>query len=254
MGRFVTALLMGLLSLAPLMVSTTAWAQTDAKQVEQLSKSAAKEYRGGNYKAAIKLFEEAYAIQAVPNLLFNIARCYEKMEDWDNAIANYDKFILDAESKEAKQKALDKVKAIKEKQGTRSAQAQNDKDNKKKEEDNKKVEPPPPADPDRTWAYVAIGTGGGLLLGGAVFGLLAQGKQTAFDDATDPVAKQDAKDSGETFALVADVMYIAGAVSVITGIILWATASPEEPPQQAGWHTGGWVGPDGAGVSLGTRF
>ncbi len=260
MRRLISAVLVGMLAFSPVVLPQNAWAQSpdEKKQVEELSQKGVKAYKDGKFEKAIEYFEQAHAIQAVPNLLYNIARCYEKIGDDDKALEYYDKFIVDAVDRKAKQKALDKASAIREKQAKEKALADANKDSDK---DNKDVKDPdkdkdkevPPAEPDLTWAYVSLGTGGALLIGGAVFGLMASGKQTEFDDADNPEDKQSARDSGQTMALMADIFYIAGAAAVITGVILWATAEPEAQPAMTLRPTG-WVGPDGAGVGLGTTF
>ncbi|MFU8806550.1 MAG: hypothetical protein ACNA8W_22255, partial [Bradymonadaceae bacterium] len=57
-----------------------------ARKVEQLSSEGAQKYRAQDYESAISLFGQAYELEPVPNLLYNIAKCYEQLEDWDNAI------------------------------------------------------------------------------------------------------------------------------------------------------------------------
>lgn len=255
MRRVISAVLVGLLAFSPVVLPQNAWAQTseEKKQVEQLSKKGVKAYKEGKFEQAIKYFEQAHEVQPVPNLLYNIARCYEKMGDDAKALEYYDRFVVDAVDRKAKQKALDKAAAIRERQAKEKALADAEQKKDQDQKDQDKDNDVPPAEPDLTWAYVSLGTGGALLVGGAVFGLMASGKKSEFDDATNSEDKVSARDSGETFALMADIFYIAGAAAVITGVILWATAEPESQSEMTLRPTG-WVGPDGAGVGLGTTF
>lgn len=66
---------------------------SNAARIAELNEAGAKAYAERNYRAAIEKFVEAYAIDHDPNLLFNIARCYEKLGDLPAAIEKYETFI-----------------------------------------------------------------------------------------------------------------------------------------------------------------
>jgi tetratricopeptide (TPR) repeat protein len=61
--------------------------------VAQLNEEGAALYSARDYRRAIEKFIQAYAIDTDPNLLFNIARCYEELGDIDAAIEKYDTFL-----------------------------------------------------------------------------------------------------------------------------------------------------------------
>jgi len=269
MYRVLTALLCAGLVLstvpAPLYAQGTEDGDSAAK-VEKLSKQAAKQYRAGKYAEAIELFKQAYEIEPVPNILFNIAKCNEKREHWEDAITYYKKFVVapDVQS-EARETALDRIDALEEvvaakkgeKKGDEKKVADKDQDKKKTEKTKKPVAPPPEPKPDRTLAYITLGGSAALLAGGGVFGILAAGQQSNFDDATTVDAKRAAKNKGETFALVADILYALGALGTIGGVILFATASPAETPPPAQAQITGfspWVSPHGGGLAVFGRF
>jgi hypothetical protein len=65
----------------------------DSARVAELNESGAKLYAERNYRRAIEKFIEAYAIDHDPNLLFNIARCYEELGETDAAIEKYQAFV-----------------------------------------------------------------------------------------------------------------------------------------------------------------
>lgn len=253
-------------------VPMTVWAQDDVtKQVEKLSGDAAGAYRDGDYEKSIELFKQAYDLQAVPNLLFNIAKVYEKLEDWDNAIAYYREFIKapDADSK-AREVALTRIDALEdvkaaedqaaEEKALAEKKKQEDAENKEKkaEEDRRRQEEM--AAEDSGGSPLAWGTlvgGATILAGGVVFGLLATSEQSKFEATSDPDAKRSARKSGKTYAVVADSMFIAGAVATTVGIILFATSGSSEsaPPEQQATLPFGWVGPNGeAGVGVSLTF
>src|SRR5262245_35190742 len=70
---------------APAPASTTS--------VAQLNEEGAALYAVRDYRRAIEKFIQAYAVDADPNLLFNIARCYEELGEIDAAIEKYETFL-----------------------------------------------------------------------------------------------------------------------------------------------------------------
>jgi tetratricopeptide (TPR) repeat protein len=62
-------------------------------RLTELNEAGAKLYRERNYRRAIEKFIEAYALDHDPNLLFNVARCYEELGDTTAAIEKYTAYI-----------------------------------------------------------------------------------------------------------------------------------------------------------------
>lgn len=59
----------------------------------ELSEQARSRYDAGEYARALALFDQAYARDPDPNLLFNIARCHEKLGDTALALDKYEAFL-----------------------------------------------------------------------------------------------------------------------------------------------------------------
>jgi len=51
-------------------------------------------YQAGDYKTAIEAFEKSYKLFSHPNILFNIAKAYEKLAKYNKAIDYYKKYIV----------------------------------------------------------------------------------------------------------------------------------------------------------------
>jgi tetratricopeptide (TPR) repeat protein len=68
-------------------------ASANATGVAQLNEEGAALYAARDYRHAIEKFIQAYAVDADPNLLFNIARCYEELGEVDAAIEKYETFL-----------------------------------------------------------------------------------------------------------------------------------------------------------------
>jgi len=245
-------------SLASTSFSSIAFAQDDAQKVEGLSKQAANKYREKDYPAAIDLFQKAYAIEPVPNLLFNIAKCYEKLEQWDPAIEYYQKFVVEPDvDKSARQSAMDRIDALKEVQAAQKQAEREAKSTDVVKAPDQKAEPIE-AGPDYTWAYVTLGTGVALIGGGAVLGVLASGEETKFNQGQTFEERKDAKDAGETYAIVADGLYVTGGIVAVVGVLLFVTADSGSDDvgmaNRGEIKPFGWVGQDGGGVGLSSVF
>ncbi len=252
MRRLMWALLAAALVFGSFQMS--AWAASATKQVEELSIKAATAYGEGDYDKAIDLFKQAYALQPVPNLLFNIAKVYEKTQNWDEAENNYKEFIkspdADAKAREVALERIDAIKAIK----AANKEAEKPVDPVDKPEDKPAVVAPPPKKASLV-PWIVLGSGVAVAGTGAVFGILALGKQTKFEEATNADDKRDLRSSGKTFALLADIGYGVGAAAGIVGIIMLATSGGSDRAQAQAWAPTGWVGPHGeAGMGLHLTF
>ena len=229
--------------------------QDNVAKLEELNAKARERYKSKDYQGAIALFQQAYDIEPVPNLLYNIAKCHEKLKQWDEAIKNYNEFVIspDVDPNVRKEtlahiEELRKIKALE--------QAPSEDPTKAADPDQPPAKPQAPAGPDRSGAYIALGSGAGLLAAGLTFGLLAQGQQTAFDEATTSAERRQARDSGTTYALVADVGYGLGLIAVGVGAYLWVSAkqgadTPEPSPQTS---LSPWLSPQGGGLLWQTSF
>jgi hypothetical protein len=70
-------------------------------------------FKAGKYPEAIKELKKAYLLKRLPPLLVNIAKTYEKLNDPDNAVYYYKKYLVeapaDAKDREAVQQSLDDI-------------------------------------------------------------------------------------------------------------------------------------------------
>lgn len=224
--------------------------------VEELSQKGAEAYQEKDFASAISFFKKAYEEEEVPNLLFNIAKCYEKQKDWDQAIEYYQKFVIAPDvEKEYRKAALEKIKKIEETKEAEEAQrlAKKDKDKEKtqKSTPDPKDNLPPKAvkAPDRSLAYIVGGTGLALIGGGVAIGLLAQGGETDFKTAESVEEKRNAQSSGRTFSLAANGMYIAGGIATLFGTYLLITADSDTDIPVRAWFT-----PKSGGASVHFSF
>jgi tetratricopeptide (TPR) repeat protein len=68
-------------------------ATSDVKAAHQYYELGAQAYEKGDYAAALRAFEAAWAEAPNPELQFNIARCHERMFQWDAAAEAYETYL-----------------------------------------------------------------------------------------------------------------------------------------------------------------
>src|SRR6188768_1076279 len=102
-------------------------APADSARIAELNETGARAYAERHYRTAIEKFVEAYAIDHDPNLLFNIARCYEKLGDLGAAIEKYEAFVAapgaDTEGRIKAKASLVELQQLKEQGGATPADA-----------------------------------------------------------------------------------------------------------------------------------
>jgi tetratricopeptide (TPR) repeat protein len=109
----------GLVGLA---AAPAAWADqtktsTDAASGEarQAFEAAKEFYKQGKFIEALGEFKKAYEKKPSPSLTYNIARCYEQLSQWQEAISSYEKFANETTDVRQRTEALDKIEFLRSK-------------------------------------------------------------------------------------------------------------------------------------------
>lgn len=205
----------------------------DKARAADLFKKSADAYRQGDFKRAIDLLDEAYALDPQPVLTYNRARAAEGLGNVDAAITGYEKFLAD-EPKAPDRGAIEQRVATLKRQRDERAALERDRDARRDEPVPVPVPtpapephtsaPPPEPPPPRTHTplpYVVAGVGAVGLVTGAIMGSLALSKK---DDAVaEPVQQKsmDLKDSADGLATTSTVFFIVGGVLVAAGVAWW---------------------------------
>lgn len=225
-----------------------------ARKVEELASKATAAYRAKDYEQAIELFEKAYALEPVPNLLYNIARSYEKLERWDEAIAKYEQFIVapevDSEARQSAMKRVDRLREIADyqKDGAGADQPRSATQDYLAQTTNDE----PASQPTDVAAWVTTGAGIALIGTGAAFGLMASSSADDVQNGATYDERLAAKDDAETYALIADSAYVAGAV--VTGIGIYMLVSDDDGGEAATTTLSPWTTGDGGGATVRVDF
>lgn len=78
-------------------------------------RAAKKFYQEGKFIEALIEFKKAYELQPTAAISYNIARCYEQLSQWPEAIATYEQFVKETDDARDKADALDKIEFLRSK-------------------------------------------------------------------------------------------------------------------------------------------
>ncbi|MBX2811148.1 MAG: hypothetical protein KTR25_05040 [Myxococcales bacterium] len=223
---------------------------------------ALEQYQQGEYLAAAQYFQDAYLISPQPELVYNIARTYEKALLSERSIQEYERFLsLQGTTAKLRAKALDALAALKEERKSMLREAQRASTPQPTPTETgisvskTPTSPIPRPSVNRLPEILFIGAGLGVVGTGAVLGVMALNSASDLQNARDnqaPLNEQKAlSDNASSQALVSDVLVAVGAASTITGLVLLWARKGEEPEKLSLTPV---PRPDGVGVRLLGRF
>ena len=204
-------------------------------------------FQRGRYQQAIPEFEEAYRLSQLPEILYDISKCYEALGDLPQA-RDYLKRFIDTGKAEPADK--DKLQALEDRIAAASQPGS-----------QPATHPAPgPSARTRTWAYAAGGSGVVLLLVSAIFTVDSARMSRDIHDAADGTqpwtpALADTWRRGQRDETIAWVSGGAGFVLAAIGVTLYVLERPRERARPAGGVTVlPDLGPGRAGATLLWRF
>jgi tetratricopeptide (TPR) repeat protein len=113
-----TALLAPGLASAQTGTATVATTTSTSAEIARLHAEAGRNfYRAGKYVEALEEFKKADRIEPSSAITYNIARCHERLSQWEEAINAYEKYVKEATDPRDKAEALDKIELLKQKLG-----------------------------------------------------------------------------------------------------------------------------------------
>lgn len=285
------ALALALSGLGSALPARSALAQTEAQKqkAREHSQSARRLYDLGRYKEAIEEYEKAYLNVEEPVFLFNIAQAYRLDGQAEEAVRAYRAYLRkapDAPNRADVEQRIAELQRDIEAARNRPAPAAT---SPPPPPQPLPVAPPPVAAPPpapssgpdlaattgavpdgdvpedarrarrRKVGYVLVGTGGGAVLLGTVFGVMANGKARELERAT--VFDPEIEKSGKSLSAVATVFTLAGLASAGIGVYLLLDsgglgggARAGAPPRESGLALQPLLGPGLAGAGASWRF
>lgn len=228
----------------------------DAKRAKELFKQSEDAYRGGRLDEAVRLLNEAYALDPKPVLQYNLARAYEAQGDVPRAIDAY-KSYLDHDPRAPDRGALEQRVATLERQ-------QREKEELEKKRASASQVPAPTATPSATPAataksdaapargpspvpWIAAGLGAASIGAGVALGAAARGKHDQATSEPSALAATDLQSSAERLALGANIALVAGGAIAAAGIVIGIVdLTRGAPAKKSGLRVD--VGPSGATI------
>ena len=227
-------------------------------------------YDQASYTDALREFNEAYRISKRPALLYNIARCFEALEQFGDAVSMLERYLGEDPTTSDRQAIEARIGNLKERQAALRlrprAPAEPPEPSRPPTPQPQATAPPskpPPASTlhrPRLWTWVVGGAGLAVLAAAAGTGIASQlgyndlSHQCAGDGRCDPATVSNARgriDRGRSLTLATDVLWPIGAVAAAAGVALFflegrhAIRHAEVAP---------FVTPSSAGVVLARSF
>jgi hypothetical protein len=247
-------------------------ALADTRSARTLFKQGEVAFGAGRFAEAARLFEDAYASSHRPELLWNIAQSHRRQYDIDHnmqelrtalsILVNYRQLTWDRKTQDEAQQAIAETtteifKAEAESAREREAAAAAERANEEKAE---RVQRLAPLQSERRWRiaeYSLMGAGGGLLLLGMTFGLLAHSEANTIESTGAPGhpvpfgSVADHESRGQAYQTASYALYGIGAAVAATGGVLlllqWRGKLPPASRRAA-------IAPAPGGVAICGRF
>lgn len=203
-------------------------------------------YEQANYADAVKEFNEAYRLSKRTDLLYNIAICYERLDDFDDAIATLQKYLVERPDAKDRVTIENRIANLTKLRDQKRA-AQPPPPQQPQPQPVQPIQPVPvaPAPTERAPRWWLPGTvvavvGAGLLVAALGTGLVAAADYNDLKNNCPnnvcPPKYQSERDSGKSLALASDVLTGIGAAAVVAGAVAIGVMSrpvkkKEAPPQ-----------------------
>jgi hypothetical protein len=236
--------LAAVLQAAPVMAQDTPPdAASRAAHVEKLNDEGAAAYHARDYRRANEKFQQAYALDPDPNILYNIAKTYELLGDDAAALEKFEAFVNQPGADPGgRQKAKDKIAEIRARMsgGTKPSSAGT-------------AAPAPPEQRLVIPTIIALGVGVAGVAVGTIFGVSALGKRSDLDSVCKDRACPDSSSSDisslKTSSTVSTIGFVAGGVGLAGAAVLYLLGRPsKEHATTAGIvHVTPTVGPTSVG-------
>jgi tetratricopeptide (TPR) repeat protein len=213
-------------------------------------------YLAGRYREALTELKQALDLDRdAPDLLYNVARVYENLNELDEAIAYYQRYLehvplASMEERERTEKTIRRLHGAKQASPPTRAPAT--------------IVRQAPASSHFGRAdlafWITSGAGIALLAGGATCGVLAIRKYDAVGDFVVGAdgsfdKRQSLSDEAKRFALFADGLFVASGLALTSAALLFLLRDAEQPKPQAGaWHFGLNVAGPAAQLSVTRHF
>lgn len=199
------------------LVATDATADDgEAARAAKLFEEGASNYRAGRFEVAIGLFEEAHRLSNEPVLLFNLAKAYEGKGALAEAIAAYERYLVDAKDLPDRGAISARIETLRAQLDTRAVLEKRAEEERlraeRAEREQREGSDPSPV----PWIVAGAGVVGIAIA--SAFAATAKGKED--DVAGEPVQlrAEALRSEAEDFALGANIAFAIGGALTVAGV------------------------------------
>jgi tetratricopeptide (TPR) repeat protein len=210
-------------------------------------------YKQQKYAQAADVFAAAYALKADPSLVFNIARCYERLPDVPRAITEYRRYLDHAgTTAEQRGKARRALEALEEEVAPRATPQPVASAAPAATANATAVVAPPPAKVERSYApsWILLGVGVAGLGVGTTFAIMASSEAATYRTEVSSAERVEIEDRARGQALAADIGFGVGAASVVAAAVVFLLTGEDEPAVAIAPRASA----DGVGLAVGGRL
>lgn len=116
MERIPALILSAVIASAPILAwESRARAQDPSSLAMEIFEAGSAYYKQGSYDKALEQFEEAYRLEPLPELLYNIGQCHERLQNYTDAIDAYGRYLEADPGAEDRQAVEEKMKNLEQK-------------------------------------------------------------------------------------------------------------------------------------------
>jgi tetratricopeptide (TPR) repeat protein len=259
-----------LMALATATASTEVSAQAAAAPSSQASDTEARareafqrgriHYDNGEFDRASKAFEEAYSLSGRHALLYNLYLAYRDANQQEKAAEALRNYLTRVEVIENRPQLEARLKALEEGIAARKAAQAQEQQQAAAAQQAQPAQPQHPSEPskdvgepeaNKRWWLIPVTTmaaGGALMIGSAATGAMASSKHKTLEDKcphntcdSSDSSLKSTQSSGQTMALITDVLLFGGVAVAATGAVLFFLKKPKNREQPRAQRASGSV-------------
>jgi len=259
-----TVVLVGMLALLPAQTRAQDAQDATSQQARDLYRQGDRAYREGRYEEAVEAFQQAYELSGRPQLLYNMANAYERLNRLTDAVAALEQYAPEAPEGDRTviQSRITQLEAriATERDAAEHASAEHDA--------HQDASPPSSGTSsqrghDLTGPAVLMSIGGAAIVASIVMGVLALSDSNAARSACMvvggrticPESAHGNSDAARNLALATDISWGVGATAAAIGLVwLIVDLSSGSSSSETAPHASVSVGPDYSGVVVTGSF
>lgn len=221
-------------------------------------------YDAGRYEDAAHEMQAAYELKPLPDLQYNLAQCYERLDKLEEAAQAYEKYLAGRADAPDRHMVQQRIANLRERARAEAAGKKPPPPATKEKVVFKTLivyrEAPPPPGRAARWAAYGLGVLGlGGLAVGIAYAVLAQQAADTVTKGGNPMnpmsfeTVSSVQDSGKTYPIISAVSFAIGGVACAGAVALWLVARKvdREAPKLT---LGPSFGPSGGGLYVAGRF